>query len=138
MADDVWLEVPEWRAHETYADAMTDTPDPIEPDEFSEPTGDTPDDTPADEAPSIDDLLAGNIPDDDVEPVELDKPVEPVAGTRFPVMSVPQREPSIQGVYVPPPAADHLPREVFESSSSRQLRLEKEAMSRQERIRRGW
>ena len=88
--------------------------------------------------PSIDDLLAGNIPGDDVEPVEVDEPVEPVAGTRFPVMSVPQREPSIQGVYVPPPAADHLPREVFESSSSRQLRLEKEAMSRQERIRRGW
>lgn len=117
---------------------MTDTPDPIEPDEFSEPTGDTPDDTPADEAPSIDDLLAGNTDDDDVESVEVDESVEPVVGSRFPVMSVPQREPSIQGVYVPPPAADHLPREVFESSSSRQLRLEKEAMSRQERIRRGW
>lgn len=117
---------------------MTDTPDPIEPDEFSEPTGDTPDPAPVDEAPSIDDLLAGNIPDDDVEPVDVDEPAEPVVGSRFPVMSVPQREPSIQGVYVPPAPADHLPREVFESSSSRQLRLEKEAMSRQERIRRGW
>lgn len=138
MADEVWLEVPDWRARESYAARMTDTPDPIEPDEFSEPTGDTPDDTPADEAPSIDDLLAGNTDDDDVESVEVDESVEPVVGSRFPVMSVPQREPSIQGVYVPPPLADHLPREVLESSSSRQLRLEKEAMSRQERIRRGW
>lgn len=164
MADEVWLEVPDWRARESYAARMTDIPDttPASDEEFSEsPELDAkiteifPDDarpeavmTFLDESgPSIDDVLAGNTdepdPDDEV-PVEDEREAKPEPWhsrprrRRFPVESEPAREPALGAIYRPPAPTDHVPREAHESPSKRQLRLEKESMSRQERVRRGW
>lgn len=143
-----WLEVPDWRAWESYAGRMTDTPDttPAPDEEFSEPTGN---DELVLDGPSIDDVLAGNTdePDDDEDdevPVDDEREAKPEPWhsrprrRRFPVESEPAREPALGAIYRPPAPTDHVPREAHESPSKRQLRLEKESMSRQERVRRGW
>lgn len=93
------------------------------------------------------DLMAGNN-DDDEEPAPndpVDPPedfVDPAETPDFPMTEPatpvePERIPAPQP-YPTPTVVDHIPPTASETEAERAHRLEKESMSRQERLRRGW
>ena len=91
------------------------------------------------------DLMAGNndeqpAPNDPVDPPEdfVDPAETPDFPVTEPATSVePERIPAPQP-YPAPAVVDHIPPTATETEDERARRLEKQSMSRQERLRRGW
>lgn len=163
-----WLEVPDWRAWEPYAALMSDIPDVTPPvrqpspenqaaiedlkaalaesteasAEAEEPegpphiTGTLNITLPRDDewAPPIDEAIAPAEPEPEPEVSPAPEP-ELAPGQRFPVENEPIRE-EPRAPLPEPTVVDHVPKP--ESDVQRERRIAKEALSRSERLRRGW
>lgn len=159
-----WLEVPDWRAWEPYARDMPTNPKPkakrspkekvevvtgelaivLDEDAAAVAAEEAEEVASADaaaDAPSIDDVLAGNVEgeDDDVDAQALADTIEQHPSGRFAVENAAERVDEPAAARLPESVpADHVPPTVNETDDERARRIEKESMSRQERRRRGW
>lgn len=133
-----WLEVPEWRAWESYAAPMSDSPIEHDPD-LEAGNGPLPG-----EGLVITGTINIALEGADVMPLfpsEVEPPPPPTDADDTTddaelVGPEPEHLPANLGEYVTPPPLDHHP--PVESEERRQRRLAKESMSRSERLANGW
>lgn len=129
-----WLEVPDWRAWQPYAVPMSD-PD-VTPTAVHEELMELPETPEAEVIPFPDELPGAKVVITGSIDVHLDGEDSFGPGVAELVGSEPERidVPTL----LPPPAPASTHERPTETEAERARRLEKESMSRSERLRRGW